>query len=86
MPLYFSTHTTACLTKQAIRELIARLIESPQVEVRRAVASQLAGRMLLEVEAPDQPSLEKWFEEQKLNCQWVMRIDLAGDASGVREL
>ena len=86
MPLYFSTHTTACLTKQAIRGLMGNLLQSDVVTVRRCVASQLAGRMLLEVESPDQPTLEKWFESQRLNCQWVMRIDLDGDSTAVREL
>ncbi|HUY12244.1 MAG TPA: hypothetical protein VMX16_01260 [Terriglobia bacterium] len=85
MPLYFSAHTTACLTKQAIRELMGSLLQSKPVKVRRSVASQLAGRMVLETESPDQPTLEKWFEERRLNCQWVMRIDLAGDANGVTE-
>ncbi|MGH9430354.1 MAG: hypothetical protein ACRD3T_02300 [Terriglobia bacterium] len=86
MALYFSAHTTACLTKQAIRELMASLLQSGEVKVRRSVASQLAGRMLLEVESPDQPALEQWFEEKRLNCQWIMRIDLSGDSSGVTEL
>jgi hypothetical protein len=86
MPLYFSAHTTACLTKQAIRELMGNLLQSNAVKVRRSVASQLAGRMLLEVESPDQQVLEKWFEEKRLNCQWVMRIDLTGDSSGITEL
>jgi len=74
------------LTKQAIRELMGSLLQSSEVRVRRSVASQLAGRMILEVEAPDQPALEKWFEERKLNCQWVMRIDLTADADGIMEL
>ena len=86
MPLYFSAHTTACLTKQAIRELMVNLLQANSVTVRRSAASQLAGRMVLETESPDQTTLEKWFEEQRLNCQWVMRIDLAGDLNGVTEV
>ncbi|MGH7866787.1 MAG: hypothetical protein ACREP9_03905 [Candidatus Dormibacteraceae bacterium] len=86
MPLYFSAHTTACLTKQAIRELMGGLFQSDEVKVRRSVASQLAGLMLLEVESSDQPTLEKWFQDRRLNCQWVMRIDLTADSGGITEL
>ncbi len=76
MPLYFSAHTTACLTKQALRELMRELAAAKDVEIRRSVASQLGGRMLIEAEAPDQATLEKFFESHRVNCEWIMRIDL----------
>ncbi len=76
MPLYFSSHTTACLTKQALRELMRELLAGTQVKVRRSVASQIGGRMLIEAEAQDQETLEKWFKDRRLNCEWLMRIDL----------
>jgi hypothetical protein len=76
MPLYFSAHTTACLTKQALRELMKGLLEAAGVNIRRSVASQIGGRMLVEAEAPDQKTLEKFFESRNINCEWVMRIDL----------
>ena len=85
MPLYFSAHTTACLTKQAIRKLMQDLLAAPEVNVRRCVASQLAGRMIMEVEAPDQATLEKFFETRFVNCQWVMRIDLDAHDGSVTE-
>ncbi len=76
MPLYFSAHTAACLTKQAIKELMSSLMNAPEVKVRRCVSSQIGGRMLTEVEAPDQRTLEKFFESHYVNCEWMMRIDL----------
>jgi len=85
MPLYFSSHTTACLTKQAIRQLMQQLLSAPEVKVRRCVASQLAGRMILEAEAPDQATLERFFEARFLNCQWLMRIDLDAHDDTVTE-
>lgn len=85
MPLYFSAHTTACLTKQAARDLIEQLLSATEVKVRRAVASQLGGRMLTEIEAPDQPTLEKFFESRYVNCEWMMRIDLDGHDGAVKE-
>ncbi len=53
---------------------------SADLKVRRCVAGQVGGRMLTEIEATDQPTLEKWFAKHRINCEWVMRIDL--DASG----
>jgi hypothetical protein len=85
MALYFSAHVTACLTKQALRELMAQAFASREVNVRRAVASQHGGRMLLEIEAPDQSTVEKWIAANHLNAEWVMRIDLDGQASGVHD-
>lgn len=85
MPLYFSSHVTACLTKQALRELMSRAFGAREVTVRRAVASQLGGRMLLEIDAPDQDSIEKWIKANRLNAEWVMRIDLDGEPGSVQE-
>lgn len=87
MPLYFSAHTTACLTKQALGALMEKLLASTEVKVRRCVASQLGGRMITEVEAPDRAVLEKWFEAHYVNCEWIMPIDLdASPQSGVLSL
>ncbi len=76
MPLYYSSHTTACLTKQALRALMLELLEAHPVTVRRAVASQLAGRMILECEAEDQKTLEQFLAARNVTSEWVMRIDL----------
>lgn len=82
MPLYFSAHTTACLTKQALRKLMQDLLATPKVKLLRCVASQIGGRMIIEAEAPDRETLEKWFEAHRLNCEWIMPIDLdARDAT-----
>lgn len=86
MALYFSVHTVACLTKQSLRELMNVLMASTDLKVRRCVASQLAGRMITEIEAPDRPTLERWFEQHHMNWRWIMRIDLAGEDGTVREV
>jgi hypothetical protein len=85
VPLYYSSHVTACLTKQALRKLMTEAFQAREVKVRRAVASQLGGRMLLEVEATDLATLESWIGANRLNAEWVMRIDLEGDETHVRE-
>ncbi len=61
------------------------LLAAPDVKVRRCVASQLGGRMLTEVEAPDQTTLEKWFDARRVNCEWIMRIDLDARDGSVTE-
>jgi hypothetical protein len=85
MALYFSAHTIACLTKQALRELMKDLMEPAEVKLRRCVASQLGGRMIAEVEAPDQITLEKWFERHRVNWEWIMRIDLDAESGAVHD-
>jgi len=85
MPLYFSAHTTACLTKQAVRELMKELMAAREIKIRRMVASQIGGRMLVESDAPDQPTLEKFFEARSINCEWTMRIDLDAHDGTVME-
>ncbi len=85
MPLYYSSHTTACLTKQALRTLMTELLEARELKVRRAAASQLAGRMILECEASDRKALEQFLEDRRLPSEWVMRIDLEAEAGAVTE-
>jgi hypothetical protein len=85
MPLYFSAHTTACLTKQALKGLMTDLRDWEEVKVRRCVSSQIGGRMLTEIEAPDRPALEQFFRAHFLNCEWIMRIDLEARDGTVEE-
>ena len=85
MPLYFSAHTTACLTKQSLRELMQDLLAASEVKIRRCVASQIGGRMLVESDAADREILEKWFEARRVNIEWIMRIDLDAWGESISE-
>jgi hypothetical protein len=85
MPLYFAAHTTACLTKQGLKELIKTLLSAQEVKVIRCVSSQIGGRLLTEVEAPDQRTLEKFFVSRYVNCEWIMPIDLVTQDGNVVE-
>ncbi len=85
MPLYFSAHTTACLTKQALKDLMQELMKASEVTVHRCVVSQIAGRLLVELEAPDQTTLEKFFKSRYVNVEWAMRIDLDAREGKVEE-
>jgi hypothetical protein len=85
MPFYVAAHTTACLTKQGLKQLMHILMNGPAVKVHRCLSSQIGGRMLTETEAPDQPTLEKFFASQRVNCEWIMRIDLEAKDGNVTE-
>jgi len=85
MALYFSAHTTACLTKQALKQLMEQLLGATEIKIHRIVSSQIDGRMLTEAEAPDRSALEKFFEAHYVNCEWIMRIDLDAQKEGIRE-
>ena len=85
MPLYFSSHTTACLTKQALKQLMLEMMGDSEVKLRRTVSGQIVGRMLTEVEASDQPTLEKWFARRNINIEWMMRVDLDASDGEVKE-
>jgi hypothetical protein len=62
-----------------------QLLQASDVQICRVVASQLGGRMLMEAEAPDQKSLEAFFEARRFNIEWVMRIDLDAKEGRVAE-
>ena len=85
MPLYFSSYTTACLTKQALKQLTLQLLSCAEVKVHRCVASQIGGRMLIECDASDQATLEKFLASRHITSEWIMRIDLDGRAGMVTE-
>jgi hypothetical protein len=86
MPLYFSAHNIGCLTKRDLRTLMEGLHSASEVQVTRSVASQIGGRMIVETEAPDQKTLEAFFQSRRFNCEWVMRIDLDGRRDSIAEL
>lgn len=85
MARYFSAHTTACLTKQGLKELMQRLLADPEVKVLRVVSSQVGGRMLTEAEAPDRRTLQRFFDAYYVNREWIMPIGLDVQPQGITE-
>ena len=51
--IYLSMHIIACMTRQALNQLITTMQAAQEVRFIRACASQMAGRLLCEFEAPD---------------------------------
>ncbi len=75
MPRYISLHTLACLTRQGAEELAARLHAATPVRVRRVLVNLVEGKMLVEFEAADRATLEKWLGEQRFHYDWLLRVE-----------
>jgi sulfur transfer complex TusBCD TusB component (DsrH family) len=74
---YFSMHIIACMTRQALRQLIDTLRAAQGFRFVRANASQMAGRLLCEFEAPDQDTLLRFLEEHHITHEWIIRAELS---------
>lgn len=61
------------------------LLGAEEVKILRCLSSQIGGRMLTEAEASDQTILERFFESRRVNCEWIMRIDLEARDGTVTE-
>jgi hypothetical protein len=76
MPRYLSLHTLACMTRQGAEALVKTLAaDSSAVTLRRTTWNFVEGRMLAELEAPDQETAHRWLERKGMSPQWLMRIE-----------
>jgi sulfur transfer complex TusBCD TusB component (DsrH family) len=84
MARYFSMHIIACMTRQALKQLIDTLQAAQEFRFIRANASQMAGRLLCEFEAPDQDTLLRFLEEHHITHEWIIRVELSwqGEPTG----
>lgn len=80
MTKFISVHVVACLTRQAITDLIRRFqrASDAQVAYRYSWCDTVAGRMICAWEARDRDSLIHWLEEQNVRIrgesEWVMQV------------
>jgi sulfur transfer complex TusBCD TusB component (DsrH family) len=73
---YLSMHIIACMTRQALNQLIATLQAASEVRFIRASASQMAGRLLCEFDAPDQDTLLRLLDKHHVAFEWIIRAEL----------
>ena len=73
---YLSMHIIACMTRQALNQLIATLQAAEEVRFIRANASQMAGRLLCEFEAPDQDTLLRVLDTHHVTYEWIIRAEM----------
>jgi hypothetical protein len=69
-------HIIACMTRQALNQLIATMQAAPELRFIRASASQMAGRLLCEVDAPDQDTLLRFLDKHHVAYEWIIRAEL----------
>jgi hypothetical protein len=73
---YLSMHIIACMTRQALDQLIATMQAADEVRFVRASASQMAGRILCEFDAPDQDTLLRLLDKHHVAYEWIIRAEL----------
>lgn len=86
MARFISLHTLACLTRQGAEELTARLYRGTTVRARRVVVNLYEGKMLGEFEAENREAIEKWFQEQGMHFDWIMRVELDCEDGSLRQV
>jgi sulfur transfer complex TusBCD TusB component (DsrH family) len=74
--IYLSMHIIACMTRQALNQLIATMQAAQEIRFIRACASQMAGRLLCEFEAPDQDTLLRVLDKHHIAHDWIIRAEL----------
>jgi sulfur transfer complex TusBCD TusB component (DsrH family) len=76
MAIYLSMHIIACMTRQALNQLIATMAAAQEIRFIRACASQMAGRLLCEFDAPDQDALLRFLDQHYITYEWIIREEL----------
>jgi sulfur transfer complex TusBCD TusB component (DsrH family) len=74
--MYLSMHIIACMTRQALNQLIATMQAAQELRFIRANASQMAGRLLCEFDAPDQDTLLSFLDKHHIAYEWIIRAEL----------
>lgn len=82
MARYISQHTLACLTRQGAQQLSQKVHAGQEVAARRVLINMQEGKMLVEFEAPDRETLEKWLTKEKFHFDWLWRVEFESIADG----
>ena len=64
MPRYVSLHTLYNVKRHAAEDLAERLRSSPGITVRHALLNLVEGKLLLDWEAANRETIERWVTEQ----------------------
>lgn len=82
MARYVSQHTLACLTRQGAEQLSQKLHGGQGVAARRVLINMQEGKMLVEFDAPDRETLEKWLAQERFHFDWLLRVEWESNAEG----
>jgi hypothetical protein len=75
MACYVTMHTLACLTRQGAEALAQKLTAAASVKARRIRFNMQEGKMLVEFDAPDRETLERWLNMQGFHFDWLVRLE-----------
>lgn len=75
MPYYLSQHTLACMTRQAVAELVRQVHEATEVKANRVLLNMQEGKMLVEFEAVDRNALEEYLKAHKIHWDSLLRVE-----------
>jgi sulfur transfer complex TusBCD TusB component (DsrH family) len=71
------------MTRQGLNQLIATMQTAEEIRFIRASASQMAGRLLCEFDAPDQDTLLRVLDQHHIAHEWIIRAELTwGEPAG----
>jgi hypothetical protein len=70
-------HIIACMTRQALNQLIAAMQAAEEVRFIHASASQMAGRLLCAFDAPDQDTLLRLLDKHHVAYEWIIREEIS---------
>ena len=81
MPRYIALIPLACLTKQAVKGILANVetqpvLDAPSVKHIRSLADLTENMLLLEFEGPSKKEAVKWLAHFNLRPSSLLRIEL----------
>jgi hypothetical protein len=68
------------LTRQGAVQLSGRMFASTRVKTRRVQVNMMEGKMLVEFEAPDRDTAERWMKSEGFHYDWLMRIEFESES------
>jgi hypothetical protein len=86
VPLYAAQYQTACMTRQDLERLAAKVASAAGTcRPYRLFASLADGRLLWVFSGPDRATMTAWLASLHLgHYQWLARIDYEGENGTVR--
>lgn len=86
MARYMTQHSLSCLTRQGAAELARQFAAANEVSMKRALFNLVEGKMLVEFEAADRETLERWLMSGKIHFDWILRLEWEFAAGEMRSL
>ncbi len=91
MPRYIAIIPLACLTKQAVKGVLANVEtqpapEAPNVKHVRSLADLIENTLVLELEAASKEEVNKWLAHFNLRPSSLLRIELESQQGVSKEV